>query len=362
MSLPVLQSLAQNIAEAYYRLEPFLRAAVRTFVRQHLDTFAENEDGTDKQVGVALDGTGRREGARGMCGAWLRCSASAVCRGTGAARGQHCTCAVVPCCCPQPPASLHLHGPMQFWISFYGLPDNDKLRALRSNKIGKLSQVRQASSDWSDSLGHAWKRRRLLRGLVWRARGCCAGTQYACRFCWASVAEPSTRGLLAPPSRQFVGTVTRTTDVRPELFTGTFRCMECMTGECGRQWSSSMRCTVTAAAGCWRQATMVLVSAAVSHLCLHRVLPCFVGCSGEGRGAAVQVHAARHLPQPHLRQQVRGQGPHGSGGSWQGRQLRPQHCSMNRIHACGSSWLAGWGKASAVAINAARWPLQAWPW
>jgi len=29
----------------------------------------------------------------------------------------------------------------QFWISFYGLPDNDKLRSLRSNKIGKLSQV-----------------------------------------------------------------------------------------------------------------------------------------------------------------------------------------------------------------------------
>lgn len=99
-----LQSLAQNVAEAYYRLEPFLRAAVRSFVRQHLDTFAENEDGTDKH----------------------------------------------------------------FWISFYGLPDNDKLRALRSNRIGKLSQ--------------------------------------------------------------FVGTVTRTTDVRPELFTGTFRCMECMTG------------------------------------------------------------------------------------------------------------------------------------
>ncbi len=34
--------------------------------------------------------------------------------------------------------------------------------------------------------------------------------------------------------RQFVGTVTRTTDVRPELFTGTFRCMECMTGACSR--------------------------------------------------------------------------------------------------------------------------------
>ncbi|EFN51204.1 hypothetical protein CHLNCDRAFT_28165, partial [Chlorella variabilis] len=97
------QSLAANIAEAYYRLEPFLHAAVRAFVRQHLDTFAENEDGSDKQ----------------------------------------------------------------FWISFYGLLETDRLRSLRSAKIGKLSQ--------------------------------------------------------------FVGTVTRTTDVRPELYTGTFRCMECMT-------------------------------------------------------------------------------------------------------------------------------------
>ena len=104
---PAPQSLAANITEAYYRLEPFLRAAVRSFVREHLDTFAENEDGSDKQ----------------------------------------------------------------FWLSFYGLPDNDKLRSLRSAKIGKLSQ--------------------------------------------------------------FVGTVTRTTDVRPELFTGTFRCMECMTGAPG---------------------------------------------------------------------------------------------------------------------------------
>ncbi|KAL4448853.1 hypothetical protein ABPG77_007570 [Micractinium sp. CCAP 211/92] len=97
------QALAQNISEAFYRLEPFLRAAVRSFVRQHLDTYAENEDGSDKH----------------------------------------------------------------FWLSFYGLPDNERLRALRSSRIGKLSQ--------------------------------------------------------------FVGTVTRTTDVRPELFSGTFRCMECMT-------------------------------------------------------------------------------------------------------------------------------------
>ncbi|PSC76526.1 DNA replication licensing factor Mcm6 [Micractinium conductrix] len=97
------QALSQNIAEAYYRLEPFLRSAVRTFVRDHLAAYAENEDGSDKP----------------------------------------------------------------FWLSFYGLGQNAKLRDLRSARIGKLSQ--------------------------------------------------------------FVGTVTRTTDVRPELFTGTFRCMECMT-------------------------------------------------------------------------------------------------------------------------------------
>ena len=38
-----LQALSQNIAEAYYRLEPFLRSAVRTFVRDHLAAYAENE-------------------------------------------------------------------------------------------------------------------------------------------------------------------------------------------------------------------------------------------------------------------------------------------------------------------------------
>lgn len=68
-----------------------------------------------------------------------------------------------PCLAVTPPRS-----DKHFWLSFYGLPDNERLRALRSSRIGKLSQ--------------------------------------------------------------FVGTVTRTTDVRPELFSGTFRCMECMTG------------------------------------------------------------------------------------------------------------------------------------
>lgn len=54
----------------------------------------------------------------------------------------------------------------EFWISFYNLGHNEKLRSLRSDKIGSLCQ--------------------------------------------------------------FVGTVTRTTEVRPELFTGAFKCLECM--------------------------------------------------------------------------------------------------------------------------------------
>ncbi|RMZ55529.1 hypothetical protein APUTEX25_000112 [Auxenochlorella protothecoides] len=96
------QTLAVNVAEAYYRLEPFLKTALAAFVRQHLDIYAEQEDGS----------------------------------------------------------------PKEFWVSFYNLEQGDRLRELRSNKIGKLSQ--------------------------------------------------------------FVGTVTRTTEVRPELYKGTFRCMQCM--------------------------------------------------------------------------------------------------------------------------------------
>lgn len=57
-------------------------------------------------------------------------------------------------------------GNKEFWVSFYNLDHNEKLRSLRSDKIGTLSQ--------------------------------------------------------------FVGTVTRTTEVRPELFSGAFRCLECM--------------------------------------------------------------------------------------------------------------------------------------
>lgn len=34
-----------DVVEAYYRLEPFLRSAVHEFVREHLDTYAETDEG-----------------------------------------------------------------------------------------------------------------------------------------------------------------------------------------------------------------------------------------------------------------------------------------------------------------------------
>lgn len=144
--------------------------------------------------------------------------------------------------------------------------------------------------------------------------------------------------------RQFVGTVTRTTDVRPELFTGTFRCMECMTGAlcsreaqrgtlqtCCQQGAMQLRsCSGTGAAVGLSAAVAVgdrrsrgnlampavFLPGAMPQGSSHRLLAlwvCFLmsGYSGEGCGAAVQVHAAGHLPQPHLRQQVRGQGAGG---------------------------------------------------
>jgi DNA replication licensing factor MCM6 len=97
-----LQNLAADISDAYYRMEPYLRSAVKEFVRERLGSFADKEDGSERE----------------------------------------------------------------FWVSFYNLGHNEKLRSLRSDKIGSLSQ--------------------------------------------------------------FVGTVTRTTEVRPELYTGAFRCLECM--------------------------------------------------------------------------------------------------------------------------------------
>ncbi|KAK2078066.1 hypothetical protein QBZ16_003934 [Prototheca wickerhamii] len=96
------QALATDVVEAFYCLEPYLKSAVYAFVKRHLDLYADNEDGTQKE----------------------------------------------------------------FWLSFYNLEHSDRLRDLRSGKIGKLAQ--------------------------------------------------------------FVGTVTRTTEVRPELYKGTFRCMQCM--------------------------------------------------------------------------------------------------------------------------------------
>ena len=41
---------------------------------------------------------------------------------------------------------------------------------------------------------------------------------------------------------QFVGTVTRTSEVRPELFSGCFRCMTCMSGEPWYPWGRGRQC------------------------------------------------------------------------------------------------------------------------
>lgn len=50
----MFQTLAVNVAEAYYRLEPFLKTALAAFVRQHLDTYAEQEDGSPKEFWVSF--------------------------------------------------------------------------------------------------------------------------------------------------------------------------------------------------------------------------------------------------------------------------------------------------------------------
>ena len=65
------------------------------------------------------------------------------------------------------PPSFHFQDdiPREFWVSFTGLPHVDRLRALTTSKIGRLTA--------------------------------------------------------------FAGTVTRTSEVRPELFSGAFRCLEC---------------------------------------------------------------------------------------------------------------------------------------
>lgn len=63
---------------------------------------------------------------------------------------------------------------------------------------------------------------------------------------------------------------------------------------------------LTGVAGAARRLSAAPRCLALLH-CLLPLLACR-GCSCEGCGAAVQVHPARHLPKPHLRQQVRGPG------------------------------------------------------
>lgn len=84
-----LQSLAENIVEACYRLEPFLRAAVRNFVREHLDTYAEKEDGSDKEFWVSFYNLPVRSWAR-------RGRAREGCAAGGGGAGREWECCSLP--------------------------------------------------------------------------------------------------------------------------------------------------------------------------------------------------------------------------------------------------------------------------
>jgi hypothetical protein len=51
---PMLQELSMEVVEAFYRLEPYLREAVRDFVRAHLDSYAETDEGEPKEFWVSF--------------------------------------------------------------------------------------------------------------------------------------------------------------------------------------------------------------------------------------------------------------------------------------------------------------------
>lgn len=48
------QSLASNVVEAFYRLEPFLKAAVYEFVLGHLPEYTQDENGVPKEFWVSF--------------------------------------------------------------------------------------------------------------------------------------------------------------------------------------------------------------------------------------------------------------------------------------------------------------------
>ena len=48
------QALATDVVEAFYCLEPYLKSAVYAFVKCHLDLYADNEDGTQKEFWLSF--------------------------------------------------------------------------------------------------------------------------------------------------------------------------------------------------------------------------------------------------------------------------------------------------------------------
>ena len=48
------QALATDVVEAFYCLEPYLKSAVYAFVKRHLDLYADNEDGTQKEFWLSF--------------------------------------------------------------------------------------------------------------------------------------------------------------------------------------------------------------------------------------------------------------------------------------------------------------------
>ena len=143
--------LADAIRSDHLRLAPFLRAAVADFVAAHAPEYAVNEvSSMDGSVGRRRV-EGGREGQREKFGG----------------RRAHQTNKIRRPAAHQKPTLPHSQDdvPREFWVAFHALPHVERLRDLRTARVGKLTA--------------------------------------------------------------FAGTVTRASDVRPELFLGAFRCAEC---------------------------------------------------------------------------------------------------------------------------------------
>lgn len=289
-------------------------------------------------------------------------------------RAQRHVCIAPVLCSAANTAAARLHSP-QFWISFYGLPDNEKLRSLRSNKIGKLTQVRrrmdvkhsraQTCTDILQTCAASECTELPVAYMVSAAWGGGQGLAFAAScatpklrpLCRARHACPSPHAVRLPPLPPVCGHG----DAHHGCAAGALHrhlplhgvhdgCVR--PGVAGSKWGSS---TIAASAALSQRpqpyrsvhssiaasaAVAPATAAASTHMpqqvarvvslltCVCSPAPALSGCaapcvcSGEGCGAAVQVHTAGDLPQPHLRQQVRGQHGagqlelQGAGGSW----------------------------------------------